>query len=412
MISRRTFLTTAAGAAGALTYPLWGSALSPHARAGANAAPATCELALRNKSLPGQVRAYVTGHEQGTGRWLLLRADGGVYRPESPSAPQTPLPVDCAIPLGAAGSAPRVLTLPQMFGARVYFVRDDKLDFFLNPGPALVEPAFATPADPNYGRTWSFCEFTFNPQQLYANISYVDLVTALPIGLTLEGDATHTVAPLPDGAVGRIAADLTAQAAKDGQPWDRLVIRGAGGGVLRVISPQNLMAPYFDRPEQMPFRHAWTSYVDQVWAKYRTTDLRIDLQGGRGVFTGRVSGDVLTFNGGHSFTKPTSKDIFTCNHGPFANNPGDPDDKKALLARLAAGFNRSIMLTHPSQPNGATAADYYRGAVTNHWSRVVHANSPIGYAFPYDDVRPDGQPDVSGAAHDGNPRRFTVSVGA
>ncbi|MFG3368799.1 glycoside hydrolase family 64 protein [Streptomyces sp. NPDC090032] len=408
MISRRLFLTGAATAATALTYPAWGSALSPDAKA----APATCELALQNKSLPGTVRAYVTGHEQGTDRWVLLKPDGGVYHPDSPSAPQTPLPVDCAIPLGAAGSAPKVLTLPQMYGARVYFVRDNTLDFFLNPGPALVEPAFATSTDANYGKTWSFCEFTFNSDQLYANISYVDLVTALPIGLTLEGDATHTVAPLPDGAVDRIAADLAAQTAKDGQPWDKLVIRGGDGKVLRVISPQNLMAPYFDRPDEMPFRDVWNSYVDQVWEKYRTTDLKIDLQGGRGVFTGRVSGDTLTFNGGHAFPKPASKDIFTCNHGPFANNPGDPDDKKGLLARLAAGFNRSIMLTHPEQPNGTTTADYYQGDVTNHWSRVVHANSPIGYAFPYDDVRPDGQPDVSGAAHDGNPRRFTVSVGS
>ncbi|MFD0549138.1 glycoside hydrolase family 64 protein [Streptomyces rectiviolaceus] len=408
MISRRVFLSTAAGAAGALTYPVWGSALSP----GAKAAPATCELALQNKSLPGEVRAYVTGHEQGTDRWVLLKPDGGVYRPDSPSAPQTPLPVDCAIPLGAAGSAPKILTLPQMFGARVYFVRDDKLDFFLNPGPSLVEPAFATKEDANYGRTWSFCEFTFNSSQLYANISYVDLVTALPIGLTLEGDAKHTVAPLPDGAVDKIASDLVAQGEKDGQPWGDLVIRGDGGDVLRVISPQNLMAPYFDRPNEMPFRDVWNSYIDEAWEKYRSTDLKIDLQGGRGVFTGRVSGDTLTFNGGHTFSKPTSKDIFTCNHGPFTNNPGDSDDKKGLLARLAAGFNRSIMLTHAEQPNGAGAGDYYKGAVTNHWARVVHANSPIGYAFPYDDVRPDGEPDVSGAAHDGNPRRFTVSVGA
>ncbi|MEU5704410.1 glycoside hydrolase family 64 protein [Streptomyces aurantiacus] len=408
MISRRKFLTGTAAVTAAAGYPVWGSALSPTAEA----APATCEIALTNASLPGTVRAYVTGHELSTGNWILLRADGSAYRPTSPSAPQTPLPVDCAIPLGAAGSGPRVLTLPQMYGARVYFVRDTTLDFFLNPGPALVEPAFATPADPNYGKTWSFCEFTFNTAQLYSNISYVDLVTALPIGITLEGDATHTVAPLPDGAVDRIAADLTAQAARDGQPWDKLVIRGGDGSVLRVISPQNLMAPYFDRPAEMPFRDLWTGYIDQVWDKYRSTDLRIDLQGGRGVLSGRVSGDTLTFAGGHTFTKPTSKDVFTCNHGPFTNNPGDPDDKKALLARLAAGFNRSIMLTHPSQPNGTTTSDYYTGAVTNHWARVVHANSPIGYAFPYDDVRPDGQPDVSGAAHDGNPRRFTITVGA
>ncbi|WP_329123123.1 glycoside hydrolase family 64 protein [Streptomyces sp. NBC_01465] len=402
MISRRLFLTGTAAAAAALTYPTWS----------ATASAATCELALENKSLPGNVNAYVTGHEQGTDRWVLLRADGSVYHPDSPGAPQTPLPVDCAIPLKGAGAGPVVLTLPQMYGARVYFVRDDTLSFYLNPGPSLVEPAFATSTDANYGRTWSFCEFTFNPDQLYANISYVDLVTALPIGLTLTGTETHTVAPLPDGAVDRIAADLTAQAAKDGQPWDQLVIRAADGKVLRVISPQNLMAPFFDRPDQMPFRDLWTAYIDQVWEKYRSTDLAIDLQGGRGTVTGRVSGDTLTFIGGHTFTKPVSKDVFTCNHGPFTNNPADSDDKKAILARLAAGFNRSIMLTHPTQPNGTTTADYYQGDITNHWSRVVHANSPIGYAFPYDDVRPDGQPDVSGAAHDGSPVRFTVTVGA
>lgn len=408
MISRRMFLTGAAATATALTYPAWGSALSP----GAGAAPVTCELALENKSLPGTVNAYVTGHEDGSGDWVLLRADGSVHKPANPSAPQTPLPVDCAIPLKGAGEGPVVLTLPRMFGARVYFVRDGKLDFFVNPGPSLVEPAFATPADPNYGRTWSFCEFTFNSQQLYANISYVDLVTALPIGLTLTGDATHAVAPLPEGALEKIANDLVAQAAKDGQPWDKLVIRGDGGKVLRVTSPQTVMAPYFDRPDEMPFRDAFAGYIDQVWQKYRAEDLRVDLQGGRGVLAGRVSGDVLTFAGGHTFTKPSSRDVFTCNHGPFANNPGDSDDKKALLARVSAAFNRSTLLTHPDQPNGATAADYYRDPSTNHWSRVVHANSPIGYAFPYDDVRPDGQPDVSGAAHDGNPRRFTVSVGS
>lgn len=96
------------------------------------------------------------------------------------------------------------------------------------------------------------------------------------------------------------------------------------------------------------------------------------------MFTGRVSGDTLTFDGGHTFAKPTSKDIFTCNHGPFTNDPADSDDKKGLLARLAAGFNRSIMLTHAEQPNGAGSGDYYKDAVTNHWARVVHANSPSG----------------------------------
>ncbi|GAA3777172.1 hypothetical protein GCM10022206_15010 [Streptomyces chiangmaiensis] len=115
MISRRVFLT---GAAAAATSSVGTAALASGI---AQAAPTTCQLALHNASLAGTVRAYVTGHEQPTGAWMLLRADGSVYRPSSPSAPQIPLPVDCSIPLGPAGSPATVLTLPQMYGARIYF---------------------------------------------------------------------------------------------------------------------------------------------------------------------------------------------------------------------------------------------------------------------------------------------------
>ena len=391
---RRLFAATGAGALASLSTSLWTGAAS----ANRVNSPETCELALENRG-GRALNAYVTGREFGTNRWMLLRADSSVYYLENPGAPQTPLPVDCAIPVGSS----TVLTLPRMYGARIYFVADDTLDFFVNPGPALVEPAFVNPADSNYHKIWSFCEFTFNDVQIYVNISYVDLVTALPIGLTLEGDGTHTVAALPDGAVDAIASDLQAQAAADGLPWNELVLAGDGGGVLRAISPQNLTG---DR-----FASLWTPYVDSVWNKYRDTDLRVDVQGGGGIYTGRVVGDTLTFNGGHTFSRPNASDIFTCNSGPFANNPADPDAKKGLLARIAAAFNRSTILDIADQPNGATAADYYQTPITNHYSRIVHANSPIGYAFPYDDVRPDGQPDESGAAHDGNPRRLTVSAG-
>lgn len=315
----------------------------------------------------------------------------------------TPLGADCSIPIGAGGSAN--LTLPQMYGARIYFVKNDSLDFFVNPGPALVEPTFANPADANYQRTWSFCEFTFNPQQIFANISYVDLLTALPIGLDLVGDSRHTVEAAPAGAVQAVADGLVAQKNADGQPWDQLVIRN-GGGVLRVISPQGYMST-----NPGAFASYWDGYVNQVWDKYAGTDLKVDLQGGRGVYTGRVSGGVLRFNDGSTFARPSSKDIFTCNDGPFANNPSDSDIKKGLLARIAAAFNRSTILSSADQPNGTPQSDYYKDPTTNHWARILHANTPIGYAFPYDDVCPDGAPDVSGAAADGNPQRLTVNVG-
>ncbi|MER6815451.1 beta-1,3-glucanase family protein [Spirillospora sp. NPDC000708] len=396
MVTRRSFLAAAGTAA--LAVPFGRGLLGGPAFA----APSTCGLTLANHG-SAPVSAYITGREQGTGRLMLLRADSTPYYPPSPSAPQTPLPVDCSIPVGAGGAAD--LTLGQMYAARIYFVKNDKLDFYVNPGPALVEPAFANPADSNYLKTWSFCEFTFNPAQLFANISYVDLLTALPIGLDLAGDSAHTVAPAPAGAADAVADALVAQKNTDGQPWDRLVIRD-GGGVLRVIAPQGYMA---NNPGA--FSSYWDGYVGRVWDKYAGTDLNVDLQGGRGVFTGRVTDGVLAFNDGSTFTRPASKDVFTCNDGPFANDPSDSDIKKGLLARIAAAFNRSTILSSADQPNGTLESDYYKDPTTDHWARIVHAHTPIGYAFPYDDVCPDGQPDVSGAAGDGNPRRLTVTVG-
>ncbi|WP_026931373.1 glycoside hydrolase family 64 protein [Glycomyces tenuis] len=406
MVSRRTLITaTAATGALAAGTAWWRGAAAPPA----SAAPATCELALVNDS-DAAVNAYVTGREFGTDRFILLRASGGPYYLEEPPGPATPLPVDASIPLGAPGSGPVVVTLPRMYGARIYFVREDTLDFYVNPGPALVEPALHNPADSNYGKVVSFCEFTFNDVQLFVNISYVDLVTALPIGLRLQGDGDRSVAPLPAGAVDAIAAELTGQAEADGQPWDRLIMRDDGGRILRVMSPQNLMAPALGQPD-MPFADYWSGYADRVWEHYRGTDLNVDLQGGRGVLTGRVEGDVLVFGDGSTFAKPNSWDVFTCNHGPFANIPSDSEEKKGLLARIAAAFNRSTIHSHAEQPNGPGVDEFYLDPVTNHYSRAVHANSPIGYAFPYDDVTPDGAPDQSGAAFDGNPSRLTVNAG-
>ncbi|GAB3233627.1 beta-1,3-glucanase family protein [Glycomyces halotolerans] len=407
MLSRRKLITaTAATGIVAASAPWWSRFAAPRA----SATPATCELALANHTDTASVNAYVTGREFGTDRMMLVRAGQGPYYLEEPPAPGTPLPIDASIPLNAPGADPVVLTLPRMYGSRVYFVREDTLDFYVNPGPALVEPALHNENDANFGKIVSFCEFTFNDVQLFINLSYVDLVTALPIGIRLQGAGDHGVAPLPAGAVEAIASDLEAQAAADGQPWDELVMRGDGGRILRVMSPQNIMAPRAGQPD-MPFNGYWSGYADQVWEHYRHNDLRVDNQGGRGVFTGRVQGDHLVFNDGSSFAKPNDWDIFTCDHGPFTNNPGDSDVRKGILARLAAAFNRSTILSHADQPNGAAVDEFYRHPITNHYSRVVHANSPIGYAFPYDDVTPNGAHDQSGAAADPEPGRLTLTVG-
>ncbi|MBU7598530.1 sugar hydrolase [Streptomyces sp. P38-E01] len=414
VISRRALLATTAALPTLLLPPAARAAAgpAPGAARGAPAAPETCELALANDSSAGELRAYVAGLELGTDRWMLLREDGSTYYPESPDG-RTPLPVDCSIAMPAAGEEPRVLTLPRMHRARVYVVRDARLELLVDPGPVLLDVPIHDPNDPNHRLDWFWAEFTFNEQMLYANLSYVDMVPRLPLGLTLEGTGTHTVAAPEPGAPGRITDGLRTQAEKDGRPWpDLSVPHPDGDGVRRVIAPHIHQIRHDHLPpEEMPFGDYYDDYAQEVWAKYRQEPLRVDLQGGRGVLEGRVEGDTLVFpESGDRFELPVSRDVFSCDRGPFTQRPDDTEVRRGLMARVSAAFNRSTVLSHADQPSGPTAEDFYLAETTNHWARLVHEHTPIGYAFPSDDVMGDGQPDVSGAAADPEPRRFTVTA--
>ncbi|WP_034090522.1 beta-1,3-glucanase family protein [Streptacidiphilus albus] len=399
MISRRTFLTASAVvlAAPAVLGPL---------SSGAGATGSTLTLALTNTTGSDTVYAYVTGTALNNGNALfLLQADGRTpYYPASPAADGTPLAVDCAIPLGASGSAPTSVTIPYLGGCRVWFSIGAPLQFFLNPGPGLVEPSVTNASDANIDTVWDFCELTFNGG-VYANISMVDFA-CIPIALQLTGSAgTQTVAGLPAGGLDRICAGLTAQQAVDGAGWNQLIVT-SGGANLRALSPTNgivynpsLLSGYFD------------GYLNQVWQKYTTSTLSVDTQGSWGTVTGQVVNGLLTFPGVGSFAQPSSADIFSCASGPFSVST---QEMSALVPRISAALNRTTLLTDAAQPDGENPADYYTNAQTNHYARIVHsvALDHRGYAFPYDDVGPNGGTDQSGFVSDGAPTLLTITVGA
>ncbi|MFE9247831.1 beta-1,3-glucanase family protein [Streptomyces sp. NPDC007088] len=403
MISRRTLLTaaTASAAASALPLTLTGRA---------TAAP-SLPLALANNSgSSATVYAYVSGADS-SGWPGFVTADGRFHRLPSPSSVLTPAP-DYAIPLGASGSAPTRLTLTDyVISGRVWFSTGRKIQFFVNPPggnggvPGLVQPGF-TSSDPNWTTGWTFCEFTWNAANLYANISYVDMV-ALPVSMATTGAAgSQSVPALPSGALASIAAGLRAQHAADGAPWDRLVATDSAGTALRVLAPSH--AP-------VDFGTYWKPYLDRVWDHYRTNTLTVDGQGSIGGYSGRVSGDVLVFTGlntnGVPFTRPSAADIFGCASGPLYNSGSDA--RGAVAARLAAALNRSSLLVAggASQPGGVAPSAYYTDAVTNHYARLVHQYATIGYAFPYDDVGPTGSAPVDGHLQDPAPTSWTVTLG-
>lgn len=402
MIDRRKLLSLSAVAVGGSVLGVGAGALGSRA----SATSSTLQIALQNTTTSSAVYAYVTGNAIDNGNALmLLEADGHtVYYPSSPSATGAPLGADCAIPLGAPGTTTTV-TIPHIAGGRLWFSVGGPLTFLLNPGPALVEPSVTNPSDPNVNLSWDFCEFTFNSSQLYANITYVDFV-CLPIAMTLTNSAgaVQSVAGMPADGLDTVCANLVAQHDTDGAGWNQLVVT-ANGKNLRALSPNNGIVM-----NSSLFSGYYQPYVDQVWSTYASRSLTVDTQASWGSASGSVSGGVLEFPGVGSFAQPSAADIFSCSTGPFANASGEMG---ALIARISAAFNRSTLLIDSDQPDGENPADYYTAAVTNHYARIVHAANldGRGYAFPYDDVTPNGGTDQSGYVADPNPVLWTVAVG-
>ena len=369
----------------------------------------TLQIALQNKSSSSTVYAYITGQAiDNNNARVFVQSDGKtLYYPTSPSSTLSPLQADVAIPLGAPGNTVNA-TIPRIAGGRIWFSIGSKLNFYLNPGPAVVEPSVTNSSDTNYNLSWTFCEFTFNSDNLFANISYVDFVN-IPIALTLlnTSGGTQSVPGMGPNGFSNIVSQLKAQAASDGQPWDQLVYY-YNGTPLRALSPNKLLVGNANA-----FSNYYTSYVSNVWKKFTSETMTINTQAAAGNLSGTVSGSTLSLGSAGTFTAPTSSDIFSCSTGPFQT--GSNAARNAVIPRLAAAFNRSILLNTPSDtfPNGSNPSLYYKDVPTNHYARIVHANQKDGrgYAFPYDDVVPDGGSDVAGTMHDPNPQLWTVAVG-
>ncbi|MEU9078758.1 beta-1,3-glucanase family protein [Kitasatospora sp. NPDC048538] len=401
MITRRKVLGASVAA---LTAP----ALFALAQtANGSTTPQQLDVDLVN-TVPSQpVYAHVLGLDPARGNsWAFLRSDGStLYHPPSPSAPGAPLGADCAIALGAPGATPRRVRLPYLSSGRIYLSVGRPLTFLINPGPGIALPSVSNPTDPNIATSYGFCEFTYGPDQLYANISYVDFA-AVPIAFDLTtGDGRQRVSGLPAGGLESVASALRTQAAQDGGDWARLIVPDSAGRTLRILSPNTAISA-----DPALFDGYLDGYLAAVWQKYRSTDLVIDTQAGWGTVTGRVAADgVLTFPGVGGFARPSTAAVFNCSSAPFTTGN---DLMGNLSARIAAALNRTTLLDDPHQPTGENPAAFYTAARTNHYARILHVTNPdhLGYAFPYDDVHPAGV-DFEGRVQSSSPTLFSVTVG-
>lgn len=390
MISRRTLL---GGAALGVATPFLARMPLAAAATTAPSSPVTLPVSVVNRRTDRPLFAHVMGRD--ARGWVFLAADGRTpYRPVPSAAGLTPLPVKTGIRVPSGGTA--AITLPRMGSGRVFLSVGRPLQFSVAADGGIATPSVANPDDPNAATEWGFCEFTFDGFGLYANLTMVDFV-ALAVGLDLQtATGRQTVGGLVPGGLAAIAKGL---AARDG--WSELVVR-RNGVPVRVLSP-NLLGPDGSLATYLD------PYLDQVWSRYRRTNLVVDTQSRWGRLTGRVGSDGrLRFAGAGSFARPSTYAVFNCSVAPFVTAN---DVMGNLSARLAAALNRGTLLANPIQPD-ATAAAFYRVPLTNHYARLVHESMAggAGYAFPYDDVHADGY-NTEGRVVDPAPRRLRILAG-
>jgi hypothetical protein len=260
------------------------------------------------------------------------------------------------------------------------------------------------PSDPNHGTDFGFVEFTLNDAQLYANVSFVDFVPRLGVGISLKerSGKEQRVEGMGVDGLERVARGLREQAKKDGRGWDRLVVESQGRE-LRVLNATHGGAVGAD------FSGYFEPLVEEAWGKYKQCECHVDTQAGPGVLHGTVTSSGKLRIGDEEFDKPSTADILGCNSGPFTT--GASPARNAIIPRLAAAFVRSSITEteqHPSQPD-----TFYNRDPTNHYARLVHEVTVDGkgYAFAYDDVQPEEGEDQSGKVNAGDPELFVVSVG-
>lgn len=364
------------------------------------AVPDKLPITITNDTGRSGLYLYVLGVDLTTDRLGWVDADGAFTPWSLPGGPVKVDAPDASIP-GPANGASMTVDVPRNISGRVYFSFASKLDFGLVDA-GLVQPAPWNPTDDNADILFDWSEFTFNDYGLWLNSTQVDQF-AVPHTVSVTGDdgTTATTGALKDG--GRQNIIDTVEKTKG---YEKTVVRGADGEVLRVLSPGKatgvdaMSATYLD------------AYIDEAWAAYTTTKLTVVpfAHEPETKFFGTTSGNELVFTdtAGEEvarFAKPTTANVWDCDGALAAPN----DHVVGPISRtLCAALHRGTLGESTQEPV-TDAGRFYQRDLTNHYSAIVHANMRDGkaYGFAFDDVT--GQESL---VHSGGPVRASITLGS
>lgn len=386
LFSRRSFLGGLSAAF--LAAPVLGAAPGLALGRGGTA-QAALPLTIVNNSGAydnAAISVYIVGVNLDTGEQCRVTPDGQLT-PISLSDNGSDGYTDYSIPLqGSGGTA---LSLPNMSG-RIYFALGDKLKFKVvesgDGKPALQYPAGWVPTDPNYGVLHDTVEFTFSADGMFCNTTMVDMFS-VPLSIHLTGGQDQTTGTLPAGSREKILSAFNDNPDFAQLRQEDLRVIAPGHGLDLGGFPEN----YYD------------PYIDQVWTKYQSSELRVDTDNGN-IFTGKISGDTFAFDGGvQPIGRPSTRDVLFCDGALAAPNDGVTGPVAAILG---AAFNRSTLLDLADQPT-TDPGQFYQQQVTNHYAKVMHEHTEDGkaYGFAFDDVA-----GFASYIQDNAPSDFTVTL--
>ncbi|ALV37800.1 glycoside hydrolase family 64 protein [Streptomyces sp. CdTB01] len=343
------------------------------------AVPTTIPLKVTNNSGRGDaVYVYTIGTLLSTGQQGWADASGAFHAWPAGGNPPTPAP-DASIAGPAAGQS-KTIRIPK-FSGRIYFSYGQKLVFKLTTG-GLVQPAVQNPSDPNHDILFNWSEYTLNDSGLWINSTQVDMFSApYAVGVQRADGSTASTGHLKSGGYNGVLNDLRGRSGG----WAGLIQTRSDGTVLRALSPGHGL-----ESGALP-ASVMDDYINRVWQKYASSTLTVTpfTDQPNTKYYGKVSGGVMNFTNGSgavvtSFQKPDADSVFGCHKLLDAPN----DQVRGPISRtLCAGFNRTTLLTNPSQPD-SSSANFYQDAVTNQYARAIHAQMADGkaYAFAFDDV--------------------------
>ncbi len=362
--------------------------------------PDKLPITVTNDTGRSGLHLYVLGVDLTTGKLGYVNADGAFTPWSLPAGPAPVDAPDASIP-GPADGASVTVDVPRNISGRVYFSFGSTLNFGLVDA-GLVQPAPWNPSDDNADILFDWSEFTFNDHGLWLNSTQVDQF-AVPHTVSVTGDdgTTSTTGALVESGRQKI---IDAVEATEG--FEKTVVRGDDGQVLRVLSPGKatgvdaMSATYLD------------DYIDEAWSAYADKKLTVVpfAHEPETTFFGTTNGNDLVFTNSAGeqvarFAKPTTANVWDCDGALAAPN----DHVVGPLSRtLCAALHRGT-LGESSQEPVSDAGTFYQRDLTNHYSAIVHANMKDGkaYGFAFDDVT--GQESL---VHSGGPVKASITLGS